>query len=1186
MIQSIYDTYIIPNSARSISGASHTMAGNHIRNRIAAFEQLAETSKAQSAVMQIVPNPATGFSSLKPIESVAMGKETYAALAVSSPYVARSYDEKQKNTLNGDVEIQTGRVENQSHIEKEGRNDQDSFMILEVQQEDEGEFRNPPSSLPTGVSPNELEVRNEGNPFDMFNELRKEGNEYKQQSSLQQLVQQPGNEQEISIDPIPNNNSSFVNNDIEGNQMITINNSIQETPKSEQRTSHNNIGILQTFSGEHGINETDADVAESNSNPLYVPDTTTKSFREILEEEDKYLDLDEEGPITEITMKSFDENEMDDDIDSRDADSVSPLSFMDRKIDDRRETKKLNLQPLNTAIKTIDEDQELRDLQPTNVNEKWNPSCEDANSSNNIKKPIMNPVEEGSEDIFACFKLEDQTERKVGIQYERQIFTEQKYLSHDIQPSPDDNDYHDSSPAGDEAGENQDLPLNDVKKQNIDEGDDDSSLLEYFENLLSDQPSHEINLLADDQVIDTVGLTNVAENHNPFDEVDNSMIEETHQLDDSDKVDPSPSAQLLESKFDDLWNEHTSLKSQSVTTDKMNEDKEDVAEDKVQAITTLTTNSMSLLPTQESEFLPPNNDFVQISHYSSTEQVGHEYCNSNINLTKSKFDGEGVTETETEPNWGNDFVMKQVALENSKISERLENTSAYSMYSSRSDEDELRPVVATVSLDINIQDNSSNKNSSVFSNNIEEQDEVSDTTPFAGISDDYDDILGELEEENFVNYRIDATHTETPMLHGSEEQHFSYLNQIPENQPQLESTLNAHIKSNNQMPSPDSNHHNQGKNNFRQGITEQNQHYLPENLSQTDNNPQSPVNQVQYMMLPNNDIASAKHKSSGPPLTFKNSNAFFHYDDGESESVGVSVLTEDTSFGTNQNQRRNFSDEASMMYSVSEKSHTSSTSISQGGQKPKKRPTSSNSDPSKPIPIFRTASALRDNPNLYHTNSTISELTGMDNMSVVSGGKRPSMTGTSNTQFLSTINTNSVDTKAEAIHNKRGVSPFGRRNDNESIVSNGTKSSVNQFSVANSEKTKQLENRKNQEPRRRRFSIRSLSPWRSFKKNQDDDELPYQFTNQKENTRSRLPRGRSKTRVTLQKTPSQMLFEEERAETSVPLVAVNRSQDSSISKKPTSRWSILRSLSPFIRFRSSSRVKTSKNDPFYEDTSL
>lgn len=1157
------------------------MVGNHIHNRIAAFEQLAETSKAQSGVMQIVPNPATGFASLKPIESVVMGKETYAALSTSSPYVARSNDEKKKNTLNGDLEIRSGRVENHPHIEMEteGRNDQDTLknsFILEAQEDNRGDYRNPTSSIPIEVSSNALEVRNDGNPFDvLLNELGQEKeNEYKQQFSLQQLFQQPGNEQETSINPI-------VNNYGEGNQMTIINNSIQQPPESEQRVSHNNIGILQTFSGEHGINETDLDVAESNSNPLYVPDATTKSFREILEEEDKYLDLDEEGPITEITMKSYDEDEMDDDIDARDVDSVSPLSFMDHKIDDRRGTKNPNHQPLNTTIETIDENQELRDLQPTNtnVNEKWNPCCNDANSSDIMKKPIMNPVEESNDDLFACCELEDQTEKKLGIQqYERNPFTEQKYRSHDIHQSSDDNDYHNSSPAGNKTYENQDLMRNDVKGKNIDEGDDDSSLLEYFENLLSDEPAHEINLLADDQVNDSVGLTN------PFNEVENSMLEESHQLDNSNKVDPSPSAQLLESKFDDLWNEHTSLKSQSTTTHQVNEDKEDVEEDKVQAVTTSTTNSMSLLPTQESEFLPPNNDFVQISHYSSTEQVNREFDNSNINLTKTKNDEEGVAETESI--WGNDFVVKQESLENNKFSESLENTSAYSMYSSRSVEDEHQPVVATVSLDINIQDNSSNKNSLVFSDNIEEQDAVSDTTPFAGISDDYDDILGELEEESFVNYRIDATHTETAMPHGSEEQHFSYLNQIPEIHPQLESTSNAHIKSNNQMPSPDSNHYNQGNNNFREGITEQNQHYLPDNSSQT-NNPQSAVNQVQYMMLPN-DISSAKHhqKSSGPPLTFKNSNAFFHYDDGESESVGVSVLTEDTSFGTNLNQRRNFNDEASMMYSVSEKSHTSSTSISQGGQKPKKRPTSSNSDPSKPIPIFRTASALRDNPNLYHTNSTISELTGMDNMSVVSGGKRPSMTGTSsNTQFLSTMNTNSVDTKAEVIRNKRGVSPFGRRIDNESVVSNGTKSSVNQFSVANSEKTKQLDNRKNQEPRRRGFSLRSLSPWRSFKKNQDDDELPYQFTNQKENPRSRLPRGRSKTRATLQKTPSQMLLEEENAETSVPLVAVNPSQDSSISQKPPSRWSILRSLSPFTRFRSS-RVKSSKNDPFYEDASL
>jgi hypothetical protein len=1158
------------------------MVGNDIHNRIAAFEHLAEKSKAQSGVMQIVPNPATGFSSFKPNESVVMGKETYAALATSSPYVARSNDEIQKSALNRDQEIQTGRVENQHDIEdeEEGRNDQDTLknsFTVDAQKEDKGGCRNPTVSQPVDVSSIEGEVRSDGNPFDMLlqHELGQvKENKYNQQSSLQQPNQKPGNEQKKSIDPIANNNSSIIKNDVKRNQMTTINNSIQQSHESGQQTSHN----AQTFIWGHEVNETDLDVAGNSTNSLQVPDAATKSFREILEEEDKNLDLDEEGPITEITMESYDENEIDYDTDTRDVDSVSPLSFMDHKIDDRREAKKPYHQPLNTVIDTIDENQEMRDLHSMNVHEKLNPTFNVADSSDIVKKPIMNPVEEARDDFFACFELEDQTE--LDNQYEPQPFTEQKNRSHDIQQSSDNN-HHNFSPIGDETDENPNCIQVDVMGQNINEGDDDSSLLEYFENLLSDEPAHEINLLADDPVNDTVGLTNMSINrHKPFHEEGNTMMEESRQLDNSDRVDPSPSSQLLESKFDDLWNEHTSLKSQSATNHQMNEDKEDILEGKVQARTTLTTNSMSLLPRQESEFLPPNNDFVQISSYPSTDPVNHELVNCNISLTRAKADGEGITETGSD--WGNNFVVQQETLENNKTSESVDNTSAYSMYSSHSVEVEPQPVAATVSLEINMQDNSSKKNSLVFSANVEEQDEVSDTTPFAGISDCYDDILGEMEEENFVNHRIDDTRTENPMLQGNEEHFFSYLNQLPENQPQLESTLNAQVKSSNEMPSPDPNNYNQGTNNLRQEMIDP-----PNNVSRT-NNMQSPANQVQYNMMLPNDISSAKlhQKASGPPLTFKNSNSFFNYDDGESESVGVSVLTEDTSFfGTNLKQRRNFNDEASMMYSVSEKSHTSSTSISQGGQKPKKRPTSSNSDPSKPIPIFRTASALRDNHNLYHTNSTISELTGLDNMSVVSGGKRPSITGTSNTQFLSTVNANPVDTKAEANRNKRGVSPFGQRIDNESVFSNGTKSSVNQLSVANSEKTKHLDNRKNEEPRKRGFSLRSLSPWRSFKKNQDNDGPPYQFTNQKENPRGRLPRGRSKTRSTLQKTPSQMLLEEENAETSVPLVAVNPSQDSSVSHKHPNRWSIFRSLSPFTRFRSS-RGKASKNDPFYEDASL
>ena len=286
-----------------------------------------------------------------------------------------------------------------------------------------------------------------------------------------------------------------------------------------------------------------------------------------------------------------------------------------------------------------------------------------------------------------------------------------------------------------------------------------------------------------------------------------------------------------------------------------------------------------------------------------------------------------------------------------------------------------------------------------------------------------------------------------------------------------------------------------------------------------------------------------------------------------------------------------------MTYSVSEKSHTTSTSISQGGLKPKKRPTSSSQDPSKPVPIFRTASALHNNRILHNAQSTVSELTGLDSVSISSNGRRNSM-------GLSTIQ-GSVDSKAEKKGRGRSASPFGRRRSpspfgrkaDKSVDSAHTKSSK-QNSVTHSEMTHGMDNRQKEKihKKQRGISLRSLSPFRRRNKKKDDyfHEEHERKGKEKEKYKGRYSRGRSrpKNRPSLQKTPSQILLEDERAETAIPLVAVSPSHDSSEAKKPK-KFSF-RSFSPFRRRnkRSKSRKtrgkkkKNQKADPFYEDDSL
>ncbi len=527
--------------------------------------------------------------------------------------------------------------------------------------------------------------------------------------------------------------------------------------------------------------------------------------------------------------------------------------------------------------------------------------------------------------------------------------------------------------------------------------------------------------------------------------------------------------------------------------------------------------------------------------------------------------------------------MKKITTENqnSTVGSSMQHRgSPYNMYSDIAQDLEIN-ATATMSFDNTLPNH--HQISKTPGVNTNDTDDISDTSPFAAIGDE--DSLQGVEEANFVN---NSTQSAGPSStnYKNTEQHLSYLFSTNPNQVQGEDLANQNYN--------DPFMHLDNAQSFFMEGPEQSQ--FEQNARK--NNQSNQQNLFQY----NPSLEHSPHKQSqqpqsGPPLTYKNANAFMPTDD--SDSLGVSVLTEDTA------QKRNNQEESSMMtYSVSEKSHKS-TSISGGGQKPKKRPSSMAQDPSKPVPIFRTASALHNNPALHNAHSTISDLTGMDTVSVPSAQRRPSINGNANnSQTLSTIN-GPVPNPAEQKENRgrsRGLSPFRRRRDTslDSSFTNGSRSSFKQPSVTHSEKTPYTDNTHVKDKPKRGFSLRSLSPWR--RRNAQKKE---------ENKFERPDSSGSYSRPSIKHSPSQILADDERIEGSIPLVAVNPSQDSAEEKKPIRRFS-LRSFSPFSRRgrnksasrsksrgvssrrsvgrRSSSRQlgrrKQSKADPFYEDDSL
>lgn len=1247
-----------------------------IHNRIAAFEHLAETSKTQSGVMSIGPTSNRGFSSMKSNDSPIKGKETYgAAASVSSSRSSPSVSSRDKDA--------------------------------------------------------------------------------------------------------PNNISNALQ-DMGGNNRQLLQDVQHQTPQkvggANQQNQQNDEGLAQ----ENLQNENKMTTPPPNRT---MPQKA-KSFSEILEEEDKKLDL-EDGPVTVITVSSKSSrdlsNEKGEDCsdEGRDEQSVSPLSFLEYKIDTvREEAPSQTNADFSPTIGTIDEHTALndstraladihpgvltKDTQASNADPKSTfddntfPDFQDSTNVDPLaKKPIMNPVQEDA-DFFSFFELDgvkptaDEEEQKPS---EEQADALQRPLEDKVdksqqpiedkretlqQPSEEQADTFQQplkeqvdtlqQPIKEQAdtqeidnGQTTHSPLHEVtslpivddgikneanqaaNEVTVPDGDsDDSSLAEYFQNLSPKDETFD-QMEDKDQIVSTpsVDVQIVEEEHNKNDDgdngdgdndddnrsdenensldaslnMDNIELDDTpsmdadHVMSEADNLNRPPTTDSLGSKFDDLWNEHESLKSKSpeiitnilpdptvkeeapivvvsgntmeeenpITTIPVNtfgDNRETNANDDKAAnaaAINLADNVMGLLPSEWTKNSQPKtttpfdlfeetgadttgqnqsiepielgehqhpvtldqrsndaNEEIGISSHNPTDILNGRGENDQAEATGIQMDHLAAP---IGVNFNGNQQSNQNPVQGADVTEiDSGRNSPYHMYSLLSNEDEIKPV-ATLSFDgilPEIEGRKSEEEQIMMAGSLIEMDDISDTTPFAEIIDD--DSMKDIEEAHFVNNEHGTNQGPT---FSQQEDMFSYLNSPPQDNHQLNASENTLLTNNVQRESNNFSFDDRGHSG-PQEFSVHNGHAKMESTQHIvqPSQPSEMQDPFQYdMPIEMTQSRPSRPSTSGPPLTFRNN--FNQIDDGD--SVGLSVLTEDTY------ARRN--DDASLMtYSVSEKSHTS-TSISQGGQKPKKRPTSGVQDPSKPLPIFRTASTLRDNPTLHNAHSTISELTGLDSVSLTSNGKRMSTNNSSNTPHLSTITSSPHDNKPDTKRPARGVSPFSRRRRDHSVDSaytHTTKSSFHQHSVAHSEKTKNVDNRyqegrgRNKESRkpekkRRGFSLRSLSPWRSSRNNQkfsnnhvEDHDIPE--TN-KGKGRRRPSRSRNSSRPNIQKTPSQMIRDEERAETSIPLVAVSPSQDSSKAKKPARRFSF-RSLSPFSRLRKKEKKKKSRADPFDEGDSL
>ena len=333
-------------------------------------------------------------------------------------------------------------------------------------------------------------------------------------------------------------------------------------------------------------------------------------------------------------------------------------------------------------------------------------------------------------------------------------------------------------------------------------------------------------------------------------------------------------------------------------------------------------------------------------------------------------------------------------------------------------------------------------------------------------------------------------------------------------------------------------------------------------------------------------------QQQNPPLTVNNPALFSQNDDALSQMTEDSYESESPArkwelAETQDAPTKPISHQSLMTYSVTT---TSNDSII-------------GSKPNQTRPIFRQSNSLHQNKRILGKNpgikldpiisdspsniisdslSNISEITDPQQSfkKQQSTRKRPTFPTTqqrnSNREVvvLSTISGGGGKKALVANNNsrrRRSPSPFSRKNHSNRTNHSGGKSSTNN----GHERGRERESSKNS----RKFSIRSLSPFRRRKSKNEMDEIS--ATSVYKGPMSRIE---SSSRPRLARTPSEILEADEAKETAVPLVAITSSDDSSQfrksrRKKKSKKKFSLRSLSPFRR----KSKKSSRPDPFDED---
>lgn len=352
-----------------------------------------------------------------------------------------------------------------------------------------------------------------------------------------------------------------------------------------------------------------------------------------------------------------------------------------------------------------------------------------------------------------------------------------------------------------------------------------------------------------------------------------------------------------------------------------------------------------------------------------------------------------------------------------------------------------------------------------------------------------------------------------------------------------------------------------------------------------------------------------ENQGSGPPLTIQNSsNMLSKQPDDKSETDEISQMTDAstdepehrgakwrTSHDSQHRGTQETKSEHSLMtYSLSETSSPSIVHKPQNG------------------PIFRDRNSLSSNLKLRSTSSNISEITDPNppgfrrRLSMSKGGKKNNNEGGSG---LSTIAgaSSSLGLDSDLASQRRDPSPFernahsGRRpeqklshkgpapqmRDPSPFGRNGHSGGTEQKSIHNvSHRRGRQEEREFKQ--KRGFSWRSLSPFRrSSTKVEEKALLKAQASFRKNQSRSKkagrpeFRRGQSfGSAGSGGSTPGEILQEEDEMESKIPLVAVTLSDDSSLIRKPKKRFSF-RDLSPFRRRKDKQKSK-GKNDPFDE----